>query len=146
MDAEEMVKKYLLREYQHWHLSLSVSQGYLGRAVVWAKRQDALELADATDAEMIELKSILAAYRSTMRNLFRADWMNFVFLGNVDRHLHGHIIPRYSGDRSFEGVTFTDPQWGSHYDPGRITPVGAAQSTPQMLEKLRRAIQEALLS
>lgn len=144
MTTEALLQKYLLREYTHWLLSLSFSQGYLGRAVVWAKRADALELADATDEELHELRDILASYRTVMKTVFQADWMNFAFLGNADRHLHGHIIPRYSGGRMFEGVTFSDPQWGRHYDPTRVTAINSPEDNPQLLDALRAKIQDAL--
>lgn len=144
VDTEALLQKYLIKEYKHWLLSLSFSQGYLGRAVVWAKRADALELADATDEELRELREILSAYRRTLQQLFHTDWMNFAFLGNVDRHLHGHIIPRYSGERVFEGVTFSDPQWGRHYDPSRVSAIESPEDNPDLLVALRDALRQGL--
>jgi len=38
--------KFLVKEYTHWLVNVHENQGYLGRCVVWCKREDALDLAD----------------------------------------------------------------------------------------------------
>jgi diadenosine tetraphosphate (Ap4A) HIT family hydrolase len=145
MTTEELIQAHLLKDYTHWSLSLHSTQSYLGRAVVWAHRPDALELADATDEELAELRDILARYREVVRKLFQADWMNFAFLGNLDRHMHGHIIPRYSGPRVFGEKEFTDPEWGKHYDPTRLDPIAhETKDGGPLFDALRTAIRAEL--
>jgi diadenosine tetraphosphate (Ap4A) HIT family hydrolase len=34
---------------------------------------------------------------------------------NGDRHVHFHVIPRYSTSREFAGLIFSDGQLGEHY-------------------------------
>ena len=51
----EHFSKYKIRDYKYWSISLHPNQGYLGRCVIWCKRGDALDLADATQEEQVEL-------------------------------------------------------------------------------------------
>jgi len=41
--------------------------------------------------------------------------MNYSFLSNGYKHLHGHIVPRYQAERNFAGKTFTDKRWGYNW-------------------------------
>lgn len=100
--------EYLIKDYTHWSVSVYENQGYLGRCVVWCKREDALDLADATEDEQKELIKVLGELRGATKRAFQADWFNYAFLGNETRHLHCHFIPRYSGPRKFASTTFTD--------------------------------------
>ncbi len=40
---------------------------------------------------------------------------NYTFLQNQDRHVHMHIMPRYSTPVLFNGETFEDPTYPGHY-------------------------------
>ena len=120
----EDYSKYLIKDYKYWSVSVHQNQGYLGRCIVWCKREDALDLADATEDEQKELISILSQLREVTKRAFQADWFNYAFLGNETRHLHGHFVPRYSSLRKFEGATFVDERWGHNYktDHSFVTP------------------------
>lgn len=107
--------KQLIKDYKYWTLGVHSNQGYLGRCVVWCKREDALDMTDATKAEQDELFMILREIRSALSKAFSPDWMNYGFLGNEMRHLHGHIIPRYSKSVAFQNVKFEDKLYGKHY-------------------------------
>lgn len=131
--------KFLVKDYTHWLVNVHENQGYLGRCIVWCKREDALDLADATEAEQKELITILGELREATKRAFQADWFNYAFLGNGTRHLHGHFVPRYSASREFEGVTFTDERWGHNYrtDHDFVTP-------PEVLEAVRIKLKDEL--
>jgi diadenosine tetraphosphate (Ap4A) HIT family hydrolase len=98
----------IVKDYKHWTVYLHEDQGFIGRCVIWAKREDAEDLALATPAEEKELFEILRSVRKATTELFGADWFNYSFLGNQDRHLHCHFFPRYQKPVEFSGVTFTD--------------------------------------
>ncbi|MEK7144411.1 MAG: HIT family protein [Patescibacteria group bacterium] len=131
--------KFLVKEYTHWLVNVHENQGYLGRCIVWCKREDALDLADATEAEQKELITIIGEVREATKRAFQADWFNYAFLGNGTRHLHGHFIPRYSTAREFEGVTFTDEMWGHNYrtDHAFVTP-------PEVLDAVKDKLKAEL--
>lgn len=111
----EDYSRFLIKDYPLWSVSVHQNQGYLGRCVVWCKREDALDLADATEDEQRELIKVLGELREATKRAFQADWFNYAFLGNETRHLHGHFVPRYSSKREFEGTVFTDERWGHNY-------------------------------
>lgn len=122
-----MTKDYsqnLIKDYRYWTLSVFENQGYLGRCVVWCKREDALDLTDATEGEQKELILILRELKSALEQSFQPDWMNYAFLGNGVRHLHAHVIPRYSKPRTFAGQEFKDVLYGQNYrtDHNFVTP------------------------
>src|SRR3989338_3643261 len=87
--AEDFLKN-LVKEYKYWEIYVHENQGYLGRCVVWCKREDALDLADATPEEQAELFLVLRDLREAAKKVFQPDWFNYSFLGNETRHLHGH--------------------------------------------------------
>lgn len=132
---KEDYSKYLIKDYEHWLVNIHPNQGYLGRCIVWCKREDAFDLADATEDEQKELIKILGELREATKRAFQADWFNYAFLGNGTRHLHGHFVPRYSSPREFSGITFTDERWGHNYrtDHDFVTP-------PEVLEAVREKL------
>lgn len=105
----------LIKEYKHWAVYVHGNQGYLGRCVVWCKRSDALDLADATPEEQSELFLILHDLREATKKVFNPDRFNYSFLGNETRHLHAHFIPRYAKPKTFMGITFEDKLYGHNY-------------------------------
>ena len=44
--------------------------------------------------------------------------INYLMLMMVDPHVHFHVIPRYSGDREWRGLTFGDAGWPGPPDLG----------------------------
>ena len=127
--------KYKVKEYKYWDVSVHENQGYLGRCVVWCKREDALDLTDATDEEREELFEILRELRAALTAAFQPDWLNYAFLGNETRHVHCHVIPRYEKQKVFEGVTFEDRQYGHNYqtDHDFVTPGHIIESVKNKL-------------
>lgn len=135
----EDFSKYKIKDYSHWSVFIHGNQSYLGRCVVWCNRADALDLTDATLEEQRELFIVLKELGGAIRKAFRPDWLNYAFLGNETRHLHGHFIPRYAQSFEFEGVTFEDKLWGRNYATDRNF-----TCPDEVAEKIRLKIKEAL--
>ena len=112
--AEDFLKN-LIEEYKYWTVYVHLNQSYLGRCVVWCKRENALDLADATPEEQSELFLILQNLREAVKKVFQPDWFNYSFLGNETRHLHAHFIPRYSKPKTFMSIVFEDKLYGHNY-------------------------------
>lgn len=127
----------IAKEYRHWTVYVySGGQSRIGRCIVWCKRENALDLADATLEEREELFEIVGRLRKATGNLWGATWFNYAFLGNVDRHLHCHFIPRYEKPVSFKGMTFVDEDYhGNPFKSGDGEP-----PSPTMLESIRAAL------
>jgi diadenosine tetraphosphate (Ap4A) HIT family hydrolase len=131
--------KNLIKDYKYWSVYAHENQGYLGRCVVWCKRKNTVDLADATQVEQRELFLILKDLQQACRRCFNPDWLNYAFLGNKSRHLHGHFVPRYAGPKNFEGVVFEDKLYGHNYrtDHSFVTP-------EEVLQKIKQIYIEAL--
>lgn len=112
--AEDYSDK-LIKEYKYWSIYIHHNQGYLGRCIIWCKREDALDLADASIEEQRELFLVMRDLREVIKNVFRPDWFNCAFLGNETRHLHGHFVPRYEKPKVFNGMVFKDRLFGHNF-------------------------------
>lgn len=103
-------------EGEYWRVVLNSNQYYLGRVIIVLKRhlEDPLELSRDELNELIELsrKTVMV-----LKKLFQPDLINYAMLGNIIRHVHLHVIPRYKSERFFGGVRFIDENWGKHYYP-----------------------------
>ncbi len=68
------------------------------------------ELSELGDAEALELHRLTTAAISTLRAVYRPDGFNAgwnlgaVAGGSISGHLHGHVVPRWSGDTNFMPV------------------------------------------
>ncbi len=111
----EDYSKNIVKKYKHWTALVHANQQYLGRCVIWCDREDATDLSKATNDERDELFEIIRELKIAIEKTFQADWINYSFLGNETRHLHGHLVPRYKDERVFQGTTFTDPRWGHNW-------------------------------
>jgi len=131
--------KYKIKDYKYWSIFLHQNQGYLGRCVIWCNRQDALDLVDATPDEQQELFVVLKELGNAIKKSFEPDWLNYAFLGNETRHLHGHFIPRYAKPKNFEGVTFEDKLYGHNYKTDHSFSV-----SPEVVEKIILKIKATL--
>jgi len=132
-------EKDKIKDYTHWAVYIAKNQGYLGRCVIWCKREDVKDLADATPDEQKELFVVLKDLREATKEAFGANWFNYAFLGNETRHLHCHFIPRYASEREFAGMKFTDERWGHNYrtDEGFVT-------SEDIFEKIKDALEKEL--
>ena len=73
-------------------------QGYTFLALKWHEE----ELHLLSDKDRKSFLTDMAAVGAALAAAFKPDKMNYELLGNIQRHLHWHIIPRYK----------TDPAWG----------------------------------
>ena len=127
----------VVHESHFWRIIVNQDQNLLGKCFIALYRHEE-DLFHLRQLELNELWSLAAKARGALRELFQADHFNFAFLGNNDRHLHMHIVPRYRGTRFFAGLVFDDKAWGHHYDliPRRVPPEVAAQLVVALREKL----------
>jgi len=135
----EDFSKFLIKEYKYWAIYIHENQGYLGRCVVWCKRDDALDLTDATAEEREELFLVLRALNEAATKVFAPDWFNYSFLGNETRHLHGHFIPRYAKPKTFMNVVFEDKLYGHNYKTDH-----SLKTPPEVLKAVQEKIKEVL--
>ena len=99
----------------HWTMVVNSDQAFLGRCFFALSRHET-DVTKLSQAERDSLWTLFARAKDALDSLFTPDHYNYVFLMNVNAHLHAHIIPRYREPREFAGETFTDGRLGDHYD------------------------------
>lgn len=136
----------LIKDFKFWSVFIAKNQILPGKCVIWCKRENALDPSDATLEEWLEVRVIIKLLKNTVLNLYKADWLNYTFLGNSTHHLHMHFVPRYETERVVHGVKFVDKDWGREYqvDPKfKISNETIQQIKYEMseeLEKLNKSI------
>lgn len=105
----------LIKDFKFWSVFIAKNQILPGKCVVWCKRENALDPADATVKEWTEVRLIIKELKATVLELYKADWFNYTFLGNSTNHLHMHFVPRYKTERIVHGTKFVDKDWGHEY-------------------------------
>src|SRR5688572_6461662 len=89
---------------EHWSATLAWDQRLLGRSVLYAHRH--IETLDAlADQEREELWLALDLLHAGLRGAVAPSHFNVLQLGNWERHLHLHVLPRYEEEVSYGGQT-----------------------------------------
>jgi len=116
------LERGLIAEDDHWAMALNDNQASLGRVFFALKRHET-DITRLTQEERDALWRFVARAKQALTALFTPDHYNYMFLMNIDPHVHFHIFPRYAESRRFSGHTFTDERFGGHYDPAQTKPL-----------------------
>lgn len=111
----ETIRKFgwpdtLVGEFAHWLVLLRPAQPTLG-SLVLAARSEATAFGDLPGEAHAELKQATAAIEAALRRFVDYGRVNYLMLMMVDPHVHFHVIPRYEGTRTWQGVDFPDAGW-----------------------------------
>ena len=104
----------VVAESEYWRLVLNINQNFLGKCM-WVLRRHIEIVPELSAAEWAELHLMIGRTWKVLHLAFRPNHYNYAFMQNQDKHVHMHIVPRYGALRTFEGVTFEDPDWPGHY-------------------------------
>ena len=97
-------------DYVHWIVLLRPEQPTLGSLVLAAK-SDAEAFAALPPAAFAELATVIGDIEQALAGAVDYARINYLMLMMVDRHVHFHVLPRYDGTRSAEGVAVPDAGW-----------------------------------
>jgi diadenosine tetraphosphate (Ap4A) HIT family hydrolase len=100
----------LVREFEHWLVLLRPAQVTLGSLVLAAK-SEATAYADLPREAFAEQKDVVAATERALAAFVQYERINYLMLMMVDPNVHFHVIPRYAGSRSWNGIEFADSGW-----------------------------------
>ena len=100
----------LVREFDHWLVLLRPAQVTLGSLVLAAK-SDVTAFSALPRAAFAEQADVIADIERALGAFVRFEKINYLMLMMVDPNVHFHVIPRYSDDREWNGMTFTDHGW-----------------------------------
>ena len=131
----------ILARYEHWTTFLHPSQVYVGRSYIALNRDGDLDpYRDTTPVEKYELDVAINEIYAVIKKLYQPDKFDYTNFGNVWKHCHLHVIPRYETVRNVNGEEFTDKNWGKNYAPydKKFSP------SPETLELIKTAIKTEL--
>lgn len=100
----------LLRDYEHWLLLLRPAQPTLGSLVLAAK-SDATAFGALPAAAHAELATVTRELEAALMAAVAFERVNYLMLMMVDPHVHFHVIPRYEGERTLDGIAVGDAGW-----------------------------------
>ena len=115
----------VVRDYERWTVLLRPKQATLG-ALVLASKEPARSLGEISAEGMAELGLATAELEAALKKSFGYEKLNYLMLMMVDPDVHFHVLPRYSGPRSFATTEFTDPAWPGPPALGHSTETDAA--------------------
>lgn len=124
----------LLAEDEHWVVLLRPRQVTLG-SLVLACKESATSFALVSAAAWAGLPTMTGQLERTLGRSFEHEKINYLALMMVDKEVHFHVLPRYSGPRGFAGMTFTDDAWPK---PPDIT--NTAEISDQQFAALRELL------
>jgi len=130
-------KTRTVKEYNHWIVQVTDSQQLLGYLVISLKRHAEFFI-DVTDDELLEFRDICEDMQLALEENFKPDWYNYQQFGNLNRHLHFYLIPRYKTPREFNGRTFIDERFGKAPERRWIF------EEEKFLEKLTNTLRDSL--
>jgi diadenosine tetraphosphate (Ap4A) HIT family hydrolase len=108
--AKFRIDELLIHRSDFWSWSVRPVPCTLGAGILSLNRF-ATSFADMTAAEATDLGEIVRYLDHRLHEAFAPDKMNYLMLMMVDRHLHFHVIPRYSGTPQFGGLDWRDSAW-----------------------------------
>jgi diadenosine tetraphosphate (Ap4A) HIT family hydrolase len=124
----------LIREYQHWLVLLRPAQVTLG-SLVLAANSPATAYGELPSSAFAEQAQVIAEVERALTRACDYERINYLMLMMVDPHVHFHVIPRYQGARSRDGLTLEDQGW-----PGPPDLKSATVLSDEQLAALRERI------
>ena len=97
-------------ETASWLVLLRPKQPTFGSLVLVCK-EEAKAFSDISAAAFADLQVAVTTIEELLRKVVDYEKINYLMLMMVDPDVHFHVIPRYSGARSYEGLSFPDAGW-----------------------------------
>jgi diadenosine tetraphosphate (Ap4A) HIT family hydrolase len=126
----------LVREFEHWAVLVRPAQVTLG-SLVLASTSDATAYSALPDGAFAEQGDAIHAIESALGEFCGYERINYLMLMMVDREVHFHVIPRYSGVRRWEGIEFPDRGWPGPPQLKIVIELDGAQISSMALELKR---------
>ena len=137
--SNETMRKFghpetLVRDFGHWAVLVRPAQVTLG-SLVLASTSEATRYGDLPAEAFARQADVVRAIEQALASFCSFERINYLMLMMVDPHVHFHVIPRYSGTREWDGMTFADEGW-----PGPPQLASARKLEPGEIEAVRNAL------
>ena len=101
----------VLKEYNHWVILFRDKQVTIGSVIIMSKHAEHTSLGALQPEAWEEFGAVTADLERTVTQEFGAEKFNYLALMMYDPEVHFHVIPRYSKEVTFNGISFVDPDW-----------------------------------
>lgn len=119
-----------------WLVLVRQKQPTFGSLVLVCK-EEARAFSDISAAAFADLQVAVTAIEGLLRKAVGYDKINYLMLMMVDLDVHFHVIPRYDGERSYEGQVFPDAGWPGPPALAQAIDLGA-DGAAKLAQSLRR--------
>ena len=126
----------LIHEGKHWALLARPAQVTLG-SLVLCSTSEATAYSDLSVDAFLEQAEMVRCAERLLKQAVDFERINYLMLMMVDPHVHFHVIPRYEGNREFDGIRFPDSGWPGPPNLGATTPL-----PPGLVSQLRSVVAE----
>ncbi len=116
----------LIADTGHWVVLLRPEQVTLA-SLILACKEPATAFSEIGPEAFEGLGTVVCDIEACLRGAFAYDKINYLMLMMVDPHVHFHVLPRYSGTRSFAGRAFSDAGWPAAPNLQAVNEITAAQ-------------------
>ena len=123
-----------------WTLLLRPKQPTLG-AMVLVCREPVRAFGELSEKAFGEMRGLVKDLEAVLHEFVAYERLNYLMLMMVDPDVHFHVIPRYQGERTFEGIDFVDHGW-----PGMPALESAVTLSPESCEVLRTRLRDAMVA
>ena len=100
----------LIKEYNYWVVLLRPQQITIG-SLILACKEDSESLSSISSKANAEFHLVVKEIENNMKKLFSFDKINYLALMMVDKHVHFHVLPRYSTPLKFFKKKYEDSHW-----------------------------------
>jgi diadenosine tetraphosphate (Ap4A) HIT family hydrolase len=100
----------LIKEYNYWVVLLRPQQITIG-SLILACKEDSESLSSISSKANAEFHLVVKEIENNMKKLFSFDKINYLALMMVDKHVHFHVLPRYSVPLKFAEKKYKDSHW-----------------------------------
>jgi diadenosine tetraphosphate (Ap4A) HIT family hydrolase len=126
----------LIKEYEHWALTLRPVQATLGACVIVSRCAPNITSVGAlSPAAGAEFPRVVADFERALRATFGASKFNYTALMMVDPQPHFHAVPRYENPPIFQGASYPDATW-----PKIVDLLNGHALTPAQRQALRQIL------
>ncbi|MEM9736026.1 MAG: HIT family protein [Pseudomonadota bacterium] len=123
-----------IAELEHWAVMLRPEQPTLG-ALVLVCKQPAQSYAEVDAAGFAELRHAIGGIETMLSRAIGYEKINYLMLMMVDPDVHYHVLPRYEGTKTLDGISIADGGW-----PGPPVLGGARALTEAEIDRLARTL------
>jgi diadenosine tetraphosphate (Ap4A) HIT family hydrolase len=113
-------------------------------SLVLASTSEATAFGSLPAGAHAELGLAVPAIEAALRDFISYEKINYLMLMMVDPHVHFHVLPRYSGMREWQGLSFADAGWPGPPDLRSATALDGGQQS-RLRDEIAARIEQSLM-